>query len=175
MEGSDVEGKDWTKWIWLGVIVLFGGMLVVLWGQSELEPPSSVVKVRHILITFDGKDPASRMRAYDKAKSIRKRILEGEDFGKLAKQYSSDPGTADRGGVLPYTEKGTYAEEFEKLVWSAPVGEVNDVIQTQFGFHIVVVEDRVISKLDVAAAEEERRIQERATGAKEQPPNEPSE
>jgi len=60
-------------------------------------------------------------------------------------------------------------------VWSAPVGEVNEVIQTQFGYHIVIVEDRVISKLDAAAAEEERRIQERATGAQAQPPNEPSE
>ena len=165
MEDSEGEGRDLTKWIWLGVAALVCVMLVILWGQSEPEPPTSVVKVRHILIKFDGKDPASRVRAYDKAKSIRQRILDGEDFGKLAKQYSSDPGTADHGGALSYARKGAYAPAFEELVWSAQVGEVNEVIQTQFGFHIVIVEDRIISKLDAAAANEERRIKERASGS----------
>ncbi len=175
MEGSEGEGKDWTKWIWLGVIVLVGIMLVAMWRYGGVEPHSSVVKVRHILIAFDGKDPASRIRAHDQAKSIRERIIEGEDFGKLAKQYSNDPGSAARGGALPYATKGTYAEGFEELVWSAPVGKVNDIILTQHGFHIVVVDDRIISGLDAAAAEEERRIQERATGSQQLPPSEPSE
>jgi parvulin-like peptidyl-prolyl isomerase len=159
----------------MGVIALVGFMLAVLWWKSELEPPKSVVKARHILIAFDRADPSSRLRAFEKAKSIRKRILDGEDFGRLAKQYSSDPGSADVGGALPWSIKGTYATEFEELVWSAPIGKVNDPIQTIHGFHIVVVEGRIISDLERAAAAEERLIEERATGTQEQQPDESSE
>ncbi|MBN2308378.1 MAG: peptidyl-prolyl cis-trans isomerase [Candidatus Hydrogenedentes bacterium] len=158
------EPKDRTKFWWLFVLALFAAMVFALWRWNTITPYDSVVHAKHILITFDGADPAGRARARDLAETLRKRLVEGEDFAQLAKKYSNDPGTAYRGGDLGYAKRGTYVKEFEDYVWNAEIGQLSDVIQTQHGFHLVIVEDRVISEYDKAALEEERLLREKASG-----------
>ena len=73
---------------------------------------------------------------------IRLRILDGEDFGKLADEYSEDPGSAKRGGELDWLGKGVLAPEFEKTMLEAEVGVMSEVFQTDFGFHFLEVLDK---------------------------------
>ena len=68
---------------------------------------------------------------------IRKRILEGESFSTLAVLYSEDPGSAKRGGELGLTGRGVFASEFETAAFNLRDGEISDVIETEFGFHII--------------------------------------
>ena len=124
------------------------------------------VKARHILISTTpqqdqsedadaddkgaGKDKAdkdkkpktiSKEDAQKKAQMILDRIHKGEDFGKLAQQYSDDPGSKTSGGDLGYFTKGKMVPEFEKSAFSLKPGEVSGLVESQFGFHIIQVED----------------------------------
>ena len=72
---------------------------------------------------------------------IRSRILDGEEFSDLAKEYSEDPGSAKLGGELGWLGKGVLAAEFEKVMIKIDLGEISPVFQTQFGFHFLEVLD----------------------------------
>jgi peptidyl-prolyl cis-trans isomerase D len=99
------------------------------------------VKVRHILIRADAKDAEASAKAKQKAESIQKEAVGGKDFSQLAKQYSEDPGTKDRGGEIGFITKGMVVPEFEQAAFSMKVGEVSPVIQTPYGSHILKVDD----------------------------------
>ena len=121
----------------------------VLWLWPRPAPAVSRILTRHILITFNAGDPADRARAYELAQDLRTRILDGESFKRLAKEYSNDPMSAQRGGSIGWIDRGQFVGKFEEFVWSAPIGELSDVIQTQFGFHLALVEDRAFSEIDL--------------------------
>ncbi len=76
------------------------------------------------------------------AQELRQRILDGEDFAELAKLYSDDPGSAPNGGDLGWAGRGRYVPEFEDVAFSLPVGEVSEPVKTQFGYHLIQVEER---------------------------------
>ncbi|MCS6821539.1 MAG: peptidylprolyl isomerase [Microscillaceae bacterium] len=78
----------------------------------------------------------------DKLEKIRQRILKGEDFATLAKQYSEDFVTAKDGGDLGWQERGNLVPEFEAAVFRMKPGEVSQVIESQFGFHIIKLIER---------------------------------
>ncbi len=99
------------------------------------------VKVRHILIRAEAKDAEASAKAKQKAESIQKEAAGGKDFSQLAKQYSEDPGTKDRGGEIGFISKGMVVPEFEQAAFSMKVGEVSPVIQTPYGFHILKVDE----------------------------------
>ncbi len=95
---------------------------------------------RHILIkTGQGATPAEIAKAKQQAEDIVRRLKSGEDFAKLAKEYSDDPGSAAQGGDLGWFEKGRMVPEFDQAVFSTPVGQVAGPVQSQFGFHIIEV------------------------------------
>ena len=73
---------------------------------------------------------------------IRLRILDGEEFSDLAKEFSEDPGSASQGGELGWLGKGVLAPEFEKMMIEINEGEISPVFETQFGFHFLEVLDR---------------------------------
>lgn len=73
---------------------------------------------------------------------LKKQISEGADFAELAKVHSSCPSGA-QGGALGTFGPGQMVKEFDEVVFSAPVGEVQGPVQTQFGFHLVEVTHRV--------------------------------
>lgn len=97
-------------------------------------------RASHILI---GVDPAATKEERDKrltiAKDILARIRAGEDFAKLAMRYSTDQGSAPIGGDLGTFHKGMAEEPFEKAVLSLKVGEVSDVVETLYGYHIIML------------------------------------
>ena len=148
-ELEDVKDyRDYTKLVWGGIGVAIVLVLGALSFSTRVSTASTQVAAKHILITFDVADPASRQRALDTVTSLRERLVKGEDFAKLAEQYSGDPGSGARGGYLGWADKGTYEGNFEQYVWSAPIGEVSPIVQTSFGYHLIVVTDRKLSQAD---------------------------
>ena len=99
------------------------------------------VKARHILISVPtDADPEKIEQARKKAEEILAKAKKGEDFAGLAKQYSEGP-TAKKGGDLGYFPRGRMIKEFEDAAFSLKPGELSPVVRTQFGFHIIKVED----------------------------------
>jgi peptidyl-prolyl cis-trans isomerase D len=106
------------------------------------------VKVRHILIKAEAKDAETSAKARKKAESIRDEAVKGKDFAQLAKQYSEDPGTKNRGGDLGYLTRGQLVPEFEQEAFSVKVGEISKVVQTPYGFHILKVDEIQEAKVE---------------------------
>jgi parvulin-like peptidyl-prolyl isomerase len=161
---SDIGGpdRDYTKYIWLGVAVLILAMLAGLWAWARPEPVMSVARARHILIQANMQDPESRAAAYERALDLRRRLREGEDFARLAREYSGDPGTRHTGGDLGYAPRGVYQDAFDEYVWTAPLRQVSDEpIRTGFGYHLIEVMDRHITEIDRYEIEVGREALER--------------
>ena len=96
------------------------------------------VKARHILLKTEGTTEAV---VRPKAEALLKQLKGGGDFAKLAKENSNDPGSASQGGELGYIIKGQTVPEFEKSAFSLKPGEISDLVKTQYGFHIIQVQE----------------------------------
>ena len=158
------EPRDWTKHIWLGVIVLFLAMVAGLWLSGKPRPNTSSVHARHILVAFDAANATERAGALELVTSLRERIENGESFATLARQYSDDPGSAQYGGDLGYESRGVYAASFDAYVWSAPIGQLSGVVVTQHGFHLIEVLVRFVSEAEQYEQDLERRVREEMDG-----------
>ena len=89
------------------------------------------VRARHILVPTE-----------DEAKAVLAEIKKGTDFAELAKQKSKDPGAAAEGGDLGYFGKDQMVPEFAEVAFKLEKGQVSDPVKTQFGWHIIKVEDK---------------------------------
>lgn len=105
------------------------------------------VKARHILIRVPEKaDSKAQKAALKKAEDLRRKLLAGADFSELARKYSEDPGTRDKGGDLGFFSRGQMVPEFEEVVFKLKVGEISPPIKTRFGYHLVRVEAKIPSR-----------------------------
>lgn len=127
------------------------------------------VRVRHILISTEPKEepeneagakdakdskdakdkkPADKPKtltkdeARKKAQDLLDRIRKGEDFAKLAKENTDDTASKDKGGEYDFFRRGKMVPEFDKAAFALKPGEVSDLVETQFGFHIIKLEER---------------------------------
>ena len=124
------------------------------------------VRARHILIRFKGSSlPASAGKAdlpeedaLAKAQALRQRLLAGEDFATLAKEESDDKATGAAGGDLGTFTRGRMVAAFEKAAFELPVGEISEPVKSQFGFHIIRVEERGYRPLEKVRPDLERRL-----------------
>lgn len=92
-------------------------------------------RASHILIKVDEK--TSDTQALAKIRDIEKRVHAGEDFAKLARENSQDPGSVASGGDLDFAGRGQFVPEFEKVLFSLKQGEVSAPVKTQFGYHLI--------------------------------------
>ena len=134
--------------------------------QYFKEHPSDFdeVRVRHILISTQPKPEAeeendkdnkdskdkktpepkalTKEEARKKSEALLARARKGEDFAKLASENSDDPGSKDKGGEYDFFGHGKMVPEFEKAAFALKPGEISDLVETQFGFHIIKLEER---------------------------------
>lgn len=100
------------------------------------------VHVEHILFMTVGKPDAEVEELRKRAEDVLSQAKKGGNFEDLAKKYSEDPGTKDKGGDLGWIVKGQTVAEFEKAAFSLPKGSISDLIKTQYGFHILKIMDK---------------------------------
>jgi peptidyl-prolyl cis-trans isomerase D len=109
--------------------------------KSQYTQPEEVDS-RHILISVPANaTPQQVSAAQDKANSILKQLKAGANFAEMAKKYSDDPGSKEKGGELGFVQKGTMVPEFDNAIFTQPIGALT-IVRSQYGFHIVQVEQR---------------------------------
>jgi peptidyl-prolyl cis-trans isomerase C len=100
-------------------------------GMVGAAKPEEEVSARHILV-----------ESKDKARELFEKLAHGSDFAQLAKEHSKDPGSKDQGGQLGFFTRGQMVPQFEEAAFKLGKGEVGEPFQSQFGWHIVRVDDR---------------------------------
>ena len=101
------------------------------------------VRASHILIAFpENADAAAKGQARTKAEQVLKDVKAGKDFAALAKQHSQDPGSAANGGDLGFFQQGQMVGPFNDAAFSLPPGSISDLVETNFGYHIIKVAEK---------------------------------
>ena len=117
---------------------------------AKFEQPE-MVRASHILLGT--LDPETQKALPDDQKAAKRKLAEdllkraraGEDFAKLAKQYSDDPGSKDNGGEYQFP-RGKMVPEFEAAAFSLKTNEVSEIVTTQFGYHIIKLSEKIPAK-----------------------------
>ena len=101
------------------------------------------VRASHILIAVPkGADATAKAQARAKAEGVLKDVKAGKDFAALAKEHSADPGSAAQGGDLGFFQQGQMVGPFNDAAFSLAPGAISDVVETDFGFHIIKVVEK---------------------------------
>jgi peptidyl-prolyl cis-trans isomerase D len=121
------------------------------------------VKARHILLKVEenaSEEDKNKVKA--KALDVLKKVKEpGADFAALAEEYSDDPGSAKKGGDLGFFKRGRMVPEFEEAAFKLNPGEISDLVESTYGYHIIKVEEkkeRRVKTLDEARNEIQRKL-----------------
>lgn len=108
-------------------------------GQQK---PEEEVHARHILFRVDPAKPESDAEAKKKAEEVEARLKKGEDFAKLASELTEDPSGKEDGGDLGFFVKDQMVPEFAEAAFAAKPGDVTAPVKTQFGWHVIKVEEK---------------------------------
>lgn len=115
---------------------------------SQLPVVPTKIEVSQIIIKPEiSSEQKDKLR--EKLNTFRSRVYEGEDFKMLATLYSDDPGSAAKGGELGFVNRGDLVPEFERAAFRLKVGEISEVVESQFGFHIVQLIERRGDQINV--------------------------
>ncbi|MBV9742343.1 MAG: peptidylprolyl isomerase, partial [Acidobacteriia bacterium] len=106
--------------------------------RDQFRTPETV-DVQQILLMTQGKPASEEPAIKAKAEDVLKQARAGGDFGELAKKYSDDPGSKDKGGLYAGVTRGQMVPEFEQAAFTLKPGQIGDLVKTQYGYHIVKV------------------------------------
>ena len=109
--------------------------------EEQLPYYNAEVELAQIVMYPEATDD-EREATLTKMKELKEEILSGADFTALAKEYSQDPGTKEKGGDLGFFRKGQMVEEFEDVAFKLAPGELSRIVETDFGFHLIQVLER---------------------------------
>ena len=105
--------------------------------------PDGLIKTAHILLRLNQQaSDSDRRKARQRIDSIYNALKQGADFAELAKKVSEDPGSARQGGELPFVSRGQLVKEFEDAAYALKEGEMSDVIESPYGYHIILMKER---------------------------------
>lgn len=117
--------------------------------KDKKDTTEAQVRASHILIAYKGasKADAKITRSKDEARKEAETVLaeakkNPADFGKLAEKYTDDPSGKSKGGDLDFFGKGKMSKNFEDTAFGMKVGDISDIVETEFGFHIIKVTDK---------------------------------
>jgi peptidyl-prolyl cis-trans isomerase SurA len=111
------------------------------------------IKASHILIMFDeNASPEDTLKAFKQIQDIRKKAIDGEDFGKLAEQFSQDPSAKESKGELGYFSVFRMIYPFESAAYKTEKGKISNIVRTRFGYHLIKVEDIRDNRGEVSVA-----------------------
>lgn len=99
------------------------------------------VRAQHILVTPKGRDEAAKAEARAKIEAIRARVEAGSDFAEEAAAHSDCPSGKQAGGSLGWFSRGMMVKEFDEAAFSLPVGGLSGIVETQFGYHVILKND----------------------------------
>ncbi len=118
---------------------------------------SERIRARHILVKVPaGAAMTEKSKALKQAKDIKKELDAGGDFSELAMKHSEDTASAKMGGDLGYFIRGWMVPAFEKSAFALPIGQVSEPVETEFGYHIIMVEEkRAATKLKYKDVQED--------------------
>ncbi|MGM0452749.1 MAG: peptidylprolyl isomerase [Thermodesulfobacteriota bacterium] len=109
--------------------------------KKEFSVPEKI-KARHILIkTSQDAGEDEKAEAKNKIQDVQKKLKQDGDFAELAKEHSEGP-SSKNGGDLGFFSRGQMVESFDEAAFALDTGEVSDIVQTRFGYHLIKVEDR---------------------------------
>ncbi len=150
--------------------------------QKESFRVPEMYRARHIVIAGEGLGSSEDSTQYagmsaeqldslarSQVSDLRDRILSGDSFDTLAMLYSQDVNSARKGGDLGYFELSRMVHPFDSVVENTPIGEVSGVLKTEYGWHVVKVEDHALEHylpIDSAYAQLEQKLMEGAVGAR---------
>lgn len=121
--------------------------------KEAYERMKTDVRASHILINIEEPGlPSDTVKAYKEAMKVRQRLLNGEDFEKVAKQVSDDPSASNNGGDVGWFTAFNTIYPFETAAYNAKIGEITMPVRTKFGYHIIKVTDRRPARGKVRAA-----------------------
>ena len=116
--------------------------------KDSLPQQQEGVDISHILIIpKPGKE--AKKKAREKIEIIQEKLKSGEKFADLARDFSDDPGSAKKGGDLGFVQRGDFVREFEQVAFSLKPGEISDIVESQYGFHIIQMIERRGEKIHV--------------------------
>ena len=101
------------------------------------------VRAQHILVSPKSKSAADKDAALEKIKQIRERLVAGSDFSEEAAAHSDCPSGKQSGGSLGWFSRGMMVKEFDEAAFSLPVGGLSDIVETQFGYHVILKNDHI--------------------------------
>jgi peptidyl-prolyl cis-trans isomerase C len=111
--------------------------------HPEFFSTPDTIRARHILVQVPpDASPEERVAKRKRIREIQQELRQGTDFATAAKLYSDDASTRERGGDLGYIVEHTVIQPFDSVAFSLKVGEVSDLVETPFGYHLIQVEER---------------------------------
>jgi len=110
--------------------------------NPDLFKQDEQVKASHILIKLDtAADEAQKTKAKNEIADLQKQLNAGGDFAQMAKEHSQGP-SAVNGGDLGFFGRGQMVKPFENVAFGLKVGEVSEIVETRFGYHLIIVTDK---------------------------------
>ncbi|QQR55215.1 protein translocase subunit SecF [Candidatus Peregrinibacteria bacterium] len=132
-----------------GNLSAFSGTGLIQVGARHMETEEKeipeTVSARHILVSWNEineEQTRSKEEALARIQEVQNKLAEGQSFEELAKEYSEDPGSKDKGGDLGAFGRGAMVEAFEETAFSTEVGQISEPIESDFGYHLIQVYDK---------------------------------